>query len=199
MDRKEFWEIIGLGNLTYEDTSNVDIIITKLASYSEEDIIGFEIIFRQLLDEADDFGIVAIQKIIFGIVSDDSYLYFRCWLIAQGKDFFNKCLANGDSIVERLQNEQLPSFEDILYISTESFKRKTEIDFEDEQFPRSVALSKGYDYDFNSPRTKGKKIKMSDLPKKFPQLWSLCRTNPPHGSVFEMFSKAGFYDIPYLS
>jgi len=53
-----------------------------------EQIIEFEIIFRRLIIEVDEFKIMGAQKIIEGYVSDDSYLYFRCWLIGKGEKIY---------------------------------------------------------------------------------------------------------------
>jgi hypothetical protein len=53
----------------------------KLIKYSESDIILFEEILRKKIIEADHFNVMIAQKIMTGEISDDSYLYFICWII----------------------------------------------------------------------------------------------------------------------
>lgn len=197
MDQKSFWEIIELykEDIKSETKKNA---VEKLAEFDKSEIIDFEIMLRQLLDKLDNFNVVAAQKIIMGIVSDDSYLYFRCWIISNGHPFFNQVLKNSDIIAEHLSNSELPSSEDLLYLSTEAFTKKIGSIEEDDSFPRSIAIAKGYDYDFGPARTKGMRIAEKEFPNSFPRLWQYCRVNQPENSIYKKLSDAGFYQIPYL-
>jgi hypothetical protein len=53
----------------------------------DERIVGFQCLLCQYLIETDDFGFSRQKKIVDGYVTDDSYLYFRCWLVSQGEVF----------------------------------------------------------------------------------------------------------------
>ena len=87
-------------------------------------IIEFEIIFRQLIIEADDFKIMAAQKIIEGYVSDDSYLYFRCWLIGKGEIIYTETLKNPDFLSENINQDEESDFEELMYVATNAYKIK---------------------------------------------------------------------------
>ncbi|MDI9877345.1 DUF4240 domain-containing protein [Flectobacillus rivi] len=89
MDKQEFWKIINFSfdKAQHDKTLQEKLIIDQLSSYTTDQIIEFEIIFRQLVIEADDFKVMAAGKIIEGHVTDDTYLYFRCWLVGQGVGF----------------------------------------------------------------------------------------------------------------
>jgi hypothetical protein len=167
-----------------------------LGKNTESDIIDFEIILRTLLDDLDDYRIVAAQKIMAGMVSDDSYLYFRCWIIGNGRDFFEKVLQVPDFITDRIDAFDFPSFESLLYISTQAFHDKTGRE-EDEAFPRSIASKRGLDYDFGPLKTKGSVLSENEAKSLYPRLWAYCRSDAPNDSVFKVFADSGMYGFPW--
>ena len=174
MDKQEFWKII---NYSF-DKSNHDkslqekIIIEKLKTYSADQIVEFELIFRQFVIDADDFKIMAAEKIIEGWVTDDPYLYFRCWLIGQGEKTFTETLKNPDFLADLVDKQTSTNFEELMYVATTAFEQKTGKKEEDESFPRDVAFKKGLSYDFGTPPTKGTDWTEEQLPKLYPKLWA---------------------------
>lgn len=177
MDKQEFWKIINFSIDKAQNDKSLQetIILEKLLSYSEDNIVQFEIVFRQLVIEADDFKVMAAEKIIEGSVSDDSYLYFRCWLIGQGEKTFTETLKNPDYLADLVDKQTSTDFEQLMYVTTKAFERKTgkkEDDDKDYRFPRNFALKKGLDYDFGAPPTKGMDWTTEQLPKLYPNLWS---------------------------
>jgi hypothetical protein len=95
--------------------------ITKL---SLNDIKDFEISFRKCVIDADDFKVMAAQKIIDGYVSDDTYLYFRCWLIGQGETIYTESLKNADYLSTVVNKGDTCNFEEIMYVATKSILLK---------------------------------------------------------------------------
>lgn len=173
MDKQEFWKII---NYAVSKSANIDsvknkLLIKKLVTYTADQIIEFEKIFRQLIIEADDFKIMAADKIIEGWVTDDPYLYFRCWLIGQGEKVFTETLKNPDYLADLVDEKTDVSFEDLMYVSTIAFQQKTGKKEEDNSFPRSIAIDEGLDYDFGAPPTKGTDWTDDQLPALYPKLW----------------------------
>ncbi|RPE12806.1 DUF4240 domain-containing protein [Chitinophaga lutea] len=174
MNEQEFWKIIDRSAVESKlDTSLQSNIITEmLDSYTIEQMIEFEIIFRQLVIAADDFKILGAQKIIDGYVSDDSYLYFRCWLIGLGESTFREALQNPDILADVVHEGTVADFEELMYVTTTAFLKKTGKEEEDDSCPRAIALYKGYDYDFNTPPTKGTDWTEDQLPVLYPRLWA---------------------------
>ncbi|MET3032471.1 DUF4240 domain-containing protein [Flavobacterium johnsoniae] len=173
MDKDEFWKIIdySIANSKNDKLEQEKTIVEKLSAYNPEQIIEFEIILRQLIIQADDFKIMGAQKIIEGYVSDDSYLYFRCWLIGKGEEIYKETIRNPDVLSDSISREDEFDFEELLYVSTKAYKIKTGKIEEDATFPRDVAYLKGLDYDFGAPPTKGVDWKEEDLPVTYPKLW----------------------------
>jgi hypothetical protein len=173
MDEREFWKIIDYSyGVADDDKHRQDEIITqKLSAYAPEQIVEFELILRRKVIEANDFKIMAADKIIDGAVTDDPYLYFRFWLIGLGEKTFKETLKNPDYLATVVEKGVEPDFESLLYVSTKAFMNKTGKKTEDDSFPRNVAFKKGLDYDFYAPATTGKEWTTDDLPKLYPKLW----------------------------
>lgn len=171
MDKKEFWQLIDSANKASNGDQALQekALVSSLAQYDPEQIIEFESILREYLIEADDFGIMAAQKILDGYVSDDTYLYFRCWLVGQGEKVFSAAIDKPDSLAAVL-DAPYQDFEELLYVATTAFRTRTGKQEEDDTFPREVASARGLDYDSGSV-TKGEDWTESQLPKMLPKLW----------------------------
>jgi hypothetical protein len=172
MNHKKFWKIINGSHLHLENNKKAEYIVQELIKSPSEDIINFELILRELIFECDDYKIMAIQKIIEGSVSDDTYLYFRCWLISKGEEVFKNTLKNPDSLVDIISKNSYTQFEDLLYVTTRAYLQKNNKKQEDESFPRIIAIKKGLDYD-SGEHTKGIDWTYEQLPQLYPKLWAL--------------------------
>ncbi|TGE27375.1 DUF4240 domain-containing protein [Hymenobacter metallicola] len=170
MTNSEFWQLINASkNTTHDQTAQADFLSEQLATWEPNQIIEFECRLREHLLEADDYKIMAALKILDGYVSDDSYLYFRAWLVGQGEAVFRNALRDADSLAQIAQ-EPYQEFENLLYVATEAFGRRTGRPAEDDTFPRAVAAARGLDYDLGS-ETKGEDWREEQLPKLLPRLW----------------------------
>jgi hypothetical protein len=171
MDKKEFWQLIDDAKKASggDQTLQEKELISGLEKLAPEEIVEFECILREYLIEADDFGIMAAQKILDGYVSDDGYLYFRCWLVGQGESVFRAALDKPDTLAAVL-DAPYQDFEELLYVATVAFQKRTGKLEEDETFPREIAAARGLDYDSGSV-TKGEDWTESQLPKLLPKLW----------------------------
>ena len=174
MDEQEFWKIIDYAfvNSNGNTKNEARIIKEKLSAYKPDEITNFEIVLCEKLIKANDFKIMAIDKIIDGTVTDDTYLYFRCWLIGLGQKTYEQTLKDPDYLAKEIEKGVEPDFEDLLYVATDAYQSKTGKKKEDETFPRNVADKKGLNYDFGGPPTTGKEWKESELPVLYPKLWN---------------------------
>jgi hypothetical protein len=173
MNQVEFWQLIDTANLVANGDAELleAKLVEALAQHSPNDIIDFELLLRKYILEADDFRIMAAQKIIQGWVSDDPYLYFRCWLISKGEQVYFEALRNPDFLAELDATEDNTDFESLLYVATEAFKVITGNDEEDDSFPRSIAFDQGLNYD-GPTETKGEDWTEEQLPMLLPKLWA---------------------------
>lgn len=171
MEKTTFWQLLESAKQGAKGDQQLQeqLLISSLEKLEPAQIIGFECLLREYLIEADHYNIIAAQKIIDGYVSDDPYLYFRCWLIGQGEAVFTTALATPDSLASVIE-DPYQSFEELLYVATTAFAKHTGREEDDETFPRAVASARGLNYDFGS-ETKGEDWTESQLPKMLPKLW----------------------------
>lgn len=168
-----FWLLIDAAAKVSQGKNDLkeQFLVNELVNRSLQEIIDFEVSFRKAIIEADDFKVMAAQKIIDGYVSDDSYLYFRCWLISQGKVVFSETLKNPDYLANIVNTNEHCSFEELMYVATKAYSQKTGEE-EDETFPREIATKRGLNYDFGAPPTKGIDWTEEELPILYPKLWA---------------------------
>jgi hypothetical protein len=167
-----FWALIDSAvNISNgSDELKEKYLTAELEKLSLEEIKSFEIAFRKCIIDADDYKVMASQKIIEDYVSDDTYLYFRCWLIGKGKTVYTETLKDPDYLSLIVNKGQICDWEGIMYVATSAYSKKTGKE-EDETFPRDFAMSMGLDYDFGAPPTKGTDWTEDQLPVLLPKLW----------------------------
>lgn len=187
MDKNIFWNLIEESKQESKHIEQqIEDLTIKLSQLDEQDIIGFEYRFREALDECDHFSILAAAKIIQGYVSDDSFLYLRCGIIAHGRAFLSKTIENPDNLIFA-NVRALENGEGFLYIADDAFTRKIGQNT-NKPLPRIVALNylnyEGY------RSIKGEDWKEEDLPNMYPKLWAkFGEDNPRKHAIDELISK----------
>lgn len=63
--------------------------------------------------------------VINGGCSDDCFEYFRGWLVLQGRETFERALANPDSLAVHPQLEGAAELEEVLYVARTVYQAKT--------------------------------------------------------------------------
>lgn len=170
MNELSFWKIIEQTKEKRRDFSHqIELITSSLVALEENHIIEFEYRLREILDSSAYYSLMAAAKIVTGFVSDDSFLYFRCRLIAEGKKFFYNAIENPDIIEKRDIQDLEYDGEDMLYVADNAFILKFG-ENTDKELPRDIAM----DYlDYNNLQgIKGEDWVEEELPFKYP---NLCR------------------------
>lgn len=164
----KFWELISqTGEATaYAPAAQCALLVQRLATHTEKQIIGFEVQLRNLLKRLYHFNVLGIAKLVEGYVSDDSFLYFCCNLILQGPDLYRQVLRQPDAITIELAPKETGEF--LLGVADEAFELKLGSDT-DKLLPWEYGQSM---YDYNSPDDEmaGKDWETVDLPRRFPKL-----------------------------
>ena len=106
----------------------------KLRDFSLKDIYDFSAWTAEFLDRADDRRIAIASAIIRGIPgvdADDGWLYFRCWLIAQGEQIYKVTVQNPDSLADVPDIEKEAELggglelEILMYVTLKPFEEKS--------------------------------------------------------------------------
>jgi len=178
LDSTYFWKIVDYAydKGRFDNKLKEEIILTQLTQLTPQQIVDFEIVFQQKMEEANTWENFAAHTIIQGGSSDDQFVYFRCWLISLGKKNFYETLKNPDYLVNidipmnKKYNYGEVLFEEVIPLSDKAYSTVTKKATEDETFPRSVAYKRGLSYDNGSPM-KGKEWEDNkELPKILPLL-----------------------------
>lgn len=114
-----FWKIIeesnkqeGDGWEDYDDDQHIDEIIDMLSKTDKEHLVIFEKVMQEKLHELYNADIAELYIILlceFSVdgaviefddsISDDEFIYFRCWLLLRGQDFFKDITANIENFI----------------------------------------------------------------------------------------------------
>lgn len=127
MDIEFFWNLIektfeaSIGNLSKQ----VELLTELLTQSSVDDIADYKTILDNLMDNAYDAGLWDAAIIINCGCSDDGFTDFRAWLIAQGKDVYEKALVEPEILVDLIKMDEWASDELFLYVVEDAYERKT--------------------------------------------------------------------------
>jgi Protein of unknown function (DUF4240) len=178
MDTVFFWKIMdyAFDKAKFDNELKEKTILDQLTKLTTEQIQEFEIIFQQMNLKSNTWNNMAAHTIIEDGSSDDTFFYFRCWLISLGKYHFEETLKNPDHLadidipINKKYGYGEVIFEELIPISDQAYyivSRKTK---EDETFPRTNAQKKGLFFD-SGGETKGVEWTDKDLPKIAPKLF----------------------------
>lgn len=119
MDEGKFWSLI---DASVEGSPSQDVqegrLAAALGQLSAEDVAAFDQMFWVQEDSAYSWDLWGAAYIIHGGASDDSFEYFRRWLVSRGKATFEAALRDPDALADLIpatQSEpaEFESFPDI--------------------------------------------------------------------------------------
>lgn len=170
MNEQIFWELIDKAikapNSNFETQC---VTLTELlAPYAEQDIISFEHILREKIEEASSWPVMAATFVVCSFISDDTYEDFRAWLVGQGKDNFYKAIKDPNTIREFLTPKQAEDMggEYMLFVGANAWLEKTGKD-DEEEFYRLIEHPDEKEVLQNWPESK------EEYRKLFPELYDI--------------------------
>jgi len=157
MQNETFWELIHKSKIDTDDCEEQAANLSQLLSDLEPpEIISFDEHFNQKLIESYRWDLWAVAYIVNGGASDDGFLYFRGWLIAQGKDYFEAALSDPETAANNAVVGEFNECEDILYVARQSYEEKT-----GDEIPTSLS---------EPSEPAGESWEEDDVEQKFPAL-----------------------------
>jgi hypothetical protein len=162
MDKQRFWQLIEQSKAESSDCDEQAQHLTKsLAQLEAEEIIGFDKHFTQLGNESYRWDLWAVAYLVLGGCSDDSFDYFRSWLISQGQEFFEQVMANPELAADRIEAaEEGAECEEIMYAAAQAYQQVT-----GQELPAA-------DYHRQRPEEPiGQAWEEDDLEAMYPDLW----------------------------
>lgn len=130
MNHDDFWKIIESCKKPNDDYCEEQIWLIKenLMQLPLTDVVEFARILDDYCAQAYNNRLWAAAYLLNGGASDDGFFYFRCWVIAQGKEVFQNALAQPDSLAE-VDFTVDPQAEDLLYVARAVYAARTDQEF----------------------------------------------------------------------
>ncbi|MEU1350160.1 DUF4240 domain-containing protein [Streptomyces sp. NPDC005795] len=102
MDTKDFWKLIDDARTLVVDPADAEAVAERVAALLAErpadDILAAQQLLWDLMAASYRAPLWAAAYTINGGCSDDGFDYFRGWLIAQGRDVFERVVADPDAL-----------------------------------------------------------------------------------------------------
>jgi hypothetical protein len=123
MKKGEFWTIIhkskemSKGDYFQQQSCLIEI----LKDFNQNKMMKFGNTFYYLFNLAYTWELWGAAYVALGGCSDDSFMDFRGWLIAQGKDVFESTLKNPESLAKHMHLLQNQNLEGFSYCASEAY------------------------------------------------------------------------------
>jgi len=126
MDITEFWKLIDKTReaANGDAKKQSDILTEELTKLSEEEIISFEQIFKDLKDKAYIGNLWDAATVIMDGCSDDGFQEFREWLVGRGKEAYENAMKNPETLVDILEASEV-IFPTLLGPAMEAYEKVT--------------------------------------------------------------------------
>ncbi len=131
MDVDRFWQLIEESGREARDCEEqAGVLSDRLELLTPEEIVSFERHLDARMRESYRHDIWAVAYIINGGCSDDGFDYFRGWLIARGRDFFEMVMRTPERVGEGVargaeRDEYARECESILSAAEAAYESKT--------------------------------------------------------------------------
>lgn len=168
MDETEFWEIVDSTREAADGDpeEHADLLVERLAGLDDpESVLDFARHFETRFHRAFRWDLWGAADIMLGGADEESFDYFRCWLIGQGRHVFEGALHAPDdlaSLVPEFDPEADGEAEDLGYAADEAYEQLTGVRLPDLQLPARE-------------RPEGESLDLDDeqaMAARFPHLWS---------------------------
>ncbi|MEH0653178.1 DUF4240 domain-containing protein [Streptomyces scabiei] len=148
MDDEIFWNMIeSCRRQTRDPDERLAWLRGQIALRPELDAVRFQISLDRVLAPTFTWDVWAAADRIMGWCSDDSFFYFRLWLVGLGRDMFERVAREPDALAEAPEVQRLagrsprswtdhewPEWEELDYVAGQAFEDvtgKTHDDFHD--------------------------------------------------------------------
>ena len=130
MTRENFWEYVNGARKKYKDDFEVMSYLTDaLTDKANEEIFSFGIIVDEIMLESYNEKLWCASYLVNGDTGEDSFDFFRLWLISQGGKIYNDVIKNPDNLINYIENSNEDEFiqdfyenEDFFFVAVDAFE-----------------------------------------------------------------------------
>jgi hypothetical protein len=181
MSEPVFWELLVAAKQKGEDPDGqVEWLVDYLSKRAIKEIVMFDFHFNHNYSKSYTSNLWAAAYIIMGGAADDSFDYFRAWLLYQGKDAYESVIQYPEKIIPHLkvleEEGDVPQFEDLLSVGSIAYEEKTGLDYDDyydlyEKLTVDQNIPPDIELDWDEDDEEG-------LKRKYPALWARYGEQP---------------------
>ena len=126
MNQHEFWNLVGRCRQAagQDDRQFLQAVKRELSACSDQELGQFNGIMMEYRSIAYMPGLWEAATLIKTFCSDDSFVYFRAWLISQGKEVYLSALRCPDSLAE-LDIGRECTLETCSYVADDVYRERT--------------------------------------------------------------------------
>ncbi|MBD5304161.1 MAG: DUF4240 domain-containing protein [Bacteroides sp.] len=173
MTEDKFWHII-------EKSEQGRELNDLLSSLSDNELIGFYYWWQYFSDRLYRQDLWAVAYVVKGGCSDDSFDYFRYWLLVQGRKPVYDALENADSLCDLFEtmidvdDEDSLQNEEVNYTVIKAIEDRSDASDEFRAMIENIEIPEGCDeMDFEWEEDDEESIK-AICPRTFERYWSNC-------------------------
>jgi hypothetical protein len=181
MDTRQFWKLIEDARARVDDAADSEAIAGRaavlLSAFPREEIVDAQRVLNGLQAASYRNPLWAAASLINGGCGDDGFDYFRGWLIVQGREVFDRSVADPDSLADLpvigppTLDRPPVECEETWYIAMRAYRAATGAELPSDAFTtRYPEPDAGWDFDFDD-RTK--------MEQRLPRLTALCWPEGP--------------------
>ncbi|MXV37733.1 DUF4240 domain-containing protein [Flavobacteriaceae bacterium Ap0902] len=191
-DKTFFWNAIEETNAhkdahwsEYDIDEHIEKLTQYLSTYDKDTLIKFEKTLQEKLQELYTAEIVELNIILENqftkggdayifdeTMSEDGFLYFRCWLLLKGKDFFDDIMMDIQNFVNGKYSFDIGDVwaEGLLYVTDDAYSANHENEHESEIRDAVYELHPEINYDAGETVIKRKLYTGGELQEAYPAL-----------------------------
>ena len=150
VDTDRFWMIIDDARATagQDDDAFLEHLAARVEALPAEAIVDFARELKRACGQAYRWDLWGAAYTLNGGCSDDGFEYFRCWLVAQGRDTFTAAVADPDSLSALVPLPRDTELEPLLYLPDEIYSEKTGSALPDRVYDGWSESDLGEEWDF---------------------------------------------------
>ena len=134
MPSREFWTIVdkAASDMPQAPSEAYQSLRRALIELDDMKIIGFGMTLYEELSRSYTHELWSAGNIMSGLLTDDSFTYFRLWLMSKGQEVYFSAIEDPDSLadVQRHSDDGRPvGFESFLYVGEDAFNYRRSDEF----------------------------------------------------------------------
>ena len=145
LTRENFWSYIKDARKKYkeDDYRVINYLTEKLKEKTAEEIFSFGIILDEIMLESYKEKLWCASYLINGEITEESFDFFRLWLISKGEKVFNDVMKNHDCLIKYIDKPEEDNFvedfyenEDFFFIAVDAYGQKNNLEVFEESFEK---------------------------------------------------------------